>query len=55
MLNVPKVLLITCSMNEWTKTGRLNSQTPKQITNRKYLVLHTLLQRVQQLLHKILV
>lgn len=44
--------LINSSMNEWTKRGRLNLQTPKQITNKKYLVLHTQLQRVQQLRHK---
>lgn len=47
--------IINYLFNEWMNKGSLNSQTPKQITNRKYLVLHTLLQRVQQLLHKILV
>lgn len=46
--------LLVQRMNEQREVD-LNLQTPKQITNRKYLVLHTQSQRVQQLLHKILV
>lgn len=46
--------LLVQRMNEQREVD-LNLQTPKQITNRKYLVLHTQSQRVQQLLYKILV